>query len=223
MKTMNIEFWTVMLVLGYAVLLTILCKSKIKAETLKMETEKMNFINEKGKEYDDMKRDLATRSMDGFIHLDFVDSLVDKYRIRNKYVVLAQMRLETGNFNSYLCRWYNNITGMKYPLVRPHVACDKISESGYAVYASLEDCVADYAIYQSRIRQKDMSDEEYIQLLIDSGYSQDANYALKIRAIIESEQVQQLRTFRDEQKPMFQERGAYNYNKGETRLMRESK
>lgn len=121
--------------------------------------------------------------------------LLEKYRVKNPKVVLAQAQLETGNFTAPIYTVNKNLFSMRLPKSRPTSAIGE--KNGYAVFASPEHSVIDYAIYQARIRRRAMTDEEYIQLLIDSCYASDERYKEKLKQLItknpktnESEQIQ---------------------------------
>src|SRR6187401_936029 len=81
--------------------------------------------------------------------------------------VFVQIRLESGNLTSFLTTKTNNMLGMRYPARRPTAACgiylpgkDTIitgtqeelrkysAMNNYAVYATWQDAVADYKLWQ---------------------------------------------------------------------------
>ena len=79
-------------------------------------------------------------------------------------VVLAQARLETGNFTSKLCRTKHNIFGIK-------------RGRRYASYANWRDCVADY---KKRISSR-YKGGDYYAFLMRIGYAQDKRYIQKLK------------------------------------------
>ena len=99
-------------------------------------------------------------------------------------VVLAQARLETGNFSSVLCREHNNLFGMKMPSVRQTSAVSS-TDNGYAIYESWYDCVIDMALFQEwyRTRGRDMKD--YTGFLRSIGYAEDPAYIHKLRILMD--------------------------------------
>lgn len=111
-----------------------------------------------------------------------IDSLLSKYHIKNPKVVRAQIAIETGHMTNGLYKDANNLFSMKVALTRPTTAVGE--KNGYAVYRSIEESVIDYGFYQSRIRKKNMSDLEYVQLLQDSGYAQDKDYVSKLKRML---------------------------------------
>lgn len=82
-------------------------------------------------------------------------------------IVLAQARLETGNFTSALCRTKHNIFGIR-------------AGKRYKAYRRWQDCVADYKrCISSRYRSGD-----YYAFLRRIGYAEDRAYEAKVRRIV---------------------------------------
>lgn len=81
-------------------------------------------------------------------------------------VVLAQARLETGNFTSKLCRTKHNIFGIRHG-------------KGYKAYKRWQDCVADY---KRRISSR-YKGGDYYAFLRRIGYASDPNYIIKLKKI----------------------------------------
>ena len=79
-------------------------------------------------------------------------------------VVLAQARLETGNFTSQRCKRDKNILGIKHG-------------RRYAVYARWQDCVADY---KKRISSR-YKGGDYYAFLKRIGYAKDPKYIQKLK------------------------------------------
>lgn len=101
------------------------------------------------------------------------------------HIVLAQAKLETGNFTSKVFKDNNNLFGMKRAGKRPSTV--KHISRGHGRYMHWKESVLDYALRQAYYRAHSMkSDEEYYQHLIQSGYARDVNYISKIRKIVNS-------------------------------------
>ena len=124
-----------------------------------------------------------------------------KYEIKRQQIfcpdeVYAQIQLESGRLNSFLSKRANNLLGMRFPFKRKTTAIgiflpakNKIvmgtqqelmkyrSENHYAVYASWQDCVRDYKLWQSECFK--LSDR-YLAFL-GTYYAEDANYINKIK------------------------------------------
>ncbi len=120
--------------------------------------------------------------------------------VRNEIIcaeeVFAQMKLESGNLNSFLLKKSNNMLGMRYPAKRKTIACgiylpakDTIiygtqaelrkysAQNNYSVYATWQDAVADYKLWQeSNFKMND----KYLEFL-GKVYAEDTLYASKIR------------------------------------------
>ncbi|HMT28621.1 MAG TPA: glucosaminidase domain-containing protein [Bacteroidia bacterium] len=112
--------------------------------------------------------------------------------------VIAQVRIESGNMNSFLFKRTNNLLGMRYPFKRTTQACgiylpanDTIilgtqqelkkyaKQEHYAVYTSWQKSIEDYKHWQeSRFKVK----EKYLEFL-GHVYAEDSLYIDKLRAI----------------------------------------
>ena len=79
-------------------------------------------------------------------------------------VVLAQARLETGNFKSKVCRERHNIFGIR-------------QGRSYKRYARWQDCVTDY---KRRISSR-YKGGDYYQFLMRIGYAEDKAYIRKLK------------------------------------------
>ena len=79
-------------------------------------------------------------------------------------VVMAQARLETGNFTSRRCRVDHNIFGIKH-------------SGRYAKYRRWQDCVADY---KRRISSR-YTGGDYYAFLRRIGYAKDPRYIQKLK------------------------------------------
>lgn len=85
-------------------------------------------------------------------------------------IVLAQARLETGNFTSRLCKENKNLFGIKHG-------------NRYARYKRWQDSVADY---KKRISSR-YKGGNYMLFLKRIGYAKDEAYNRKLNNIIKSE------------------------------------
>jgi len=115
------------------------------------------------------------------LSIELVEEFLYNKRVEHPKIVLAQIRLESGNMDSFLFRENNNFLGMRYAAQRPTVACGK--KNGYADYEHWEDCVYDYMVWQSRYAKK-LSEDEYFAYLAEN-YAQDTNYVKKLKQIID--------------------------------------
>ena len=118
------------------------------------------------------------------LSIDLVREFLYSKRIEHPDIVLAQIKLESGNLTSELFIENNNFLGMKYAVQRPTGALGK--KNGYANYDSWEDCVYDYMVWQSRYAKK-LSKEEYFDYLGEN-YAQDKSYISKLKQLIDAEE-----------------------------------
>ena len=96
-------------------------------------------------------------------------------------VVLAQAKIETGNFTSKIFRENNNMFGMKLPYRRQTTA---VGESrNHAKYTSWIQSIRDYKLWQDRMIHKAPTKSAYLAYL-KRNYAQDKNYINKIKKII---------------------------------------
>jgi hypothetical protein len=112
--------------------------------------------------------------------------------------VLAQLRLESANFTSSLFKRTNNLSGMRYPLNRPTLACgiylvtaDTIiydshddlkkfaAEDNYSVYTTWQDAISDYRLWQENTFKVN---ERYLDFL-GAVYAEDSLYVKKIKQL----------------------------------------
>jgi len=115
------------------------------------------------------------------------DQLVKELKSKNinkPYIVLAQTKIETGNFTSAIFKQNHNLFGMKKARIRPTTSLG--IKRGHAYYDKWESSVEDYGYYQAyQGLAKVNSDEEYYNLLAQLGYAEDPNYILKVKALAE--------------------------------------
>lgn len=102
-----------------------------------------------------------------------------KLKIKYPETVLAQARLETGNFKSDIFKENHNLFGMKLAESRPTSAVGV--NRGHAKYKNWKDSVVDYALLQSFIiaRLPEDNNKEY-RVYIQKFYSTTADYLARI-------------------------------------------
>lgn len=112
--------------------------------------------------------------------------------------VMAQAKLESGNYRSVVFRRANNMFGMRYPMKRETKAIGiflqgkgdiilgtkeelkpYLDQPNYAVYANWMDCVEDYKIWQDYSFK---TREKYLAFL-NGMYAEDSLYISRIRHI----------------------------------------
>ena len=109
--------------------------------------------------------------------------LLRKSNIKYPYIVLAQAKIESGNYTSKVFRENNNLFGMKEPNVRTTTALG--TKNSHAYYLDWVSSVYDYAMFQNNRMQGVDSESEYYAKLAD-GYAADSTYAAVIRKTVDS-------------------------------------
>jgi flagellum-specific peptidoglycan hydrolase FlgJ len=114
------------------------------------------------------------------IDLQDIKQMLIDYDIQYPDIVLAQIRLETGNLSSYLCKENKNLFGMKQPRKRETTSIGE--HKGFAVYDSYASCIKDYALWQNSRYQGG----DYYSFIQDIGYAEDPEYITKLQYIVGS-------------------------------------
>ena len=106
-------------------------------------------------------------------------SFMKKLQIKYPETVLAQAKLETGNFTSAIFKENHNLFGMKVAEKRPTSAIG--INRGHAQYKNWKDSVIDYALLQSYIIAKlpNLSSKEY-RTYIQKFYSETSDYLVRM-------------------------------------------
>jgi flagellum-specific peptidoglycan hydrolase FlgJ len=118
---------------------------------------------------------------------DSVTYEINKLNFKYPHIVLAQAKLESGNFTSNLFQQNNNMFGMKMPSRRPTTAVGK--KSSYAYYNTWICSIEDQRIYYTQYL--DHRTEEEVYTYLSRYYAQDKKYVQKLRAIIEKENLRE--------------------------------
>ena len=115
--------------------------------------------------------------------------LIKDCNIKYPHIVLAQAKLESGNFKSKLFKNNNNIFGMKK--ARQRITSSQGERNNYAYYRDWIDCVYDYAMYQSNAMCEVNSESEYFAKL-GARYAEDSTYVSKLKDIIVKENLKSI-------------------------------
>ena len=99
--------------------------------------------------------------------VESVRAEITRQHIPHPEIVLAQARLETGNFTSRRCREQHNLFGIKH-------------RGKYATYRRWEDSVSDY----KRSISARYKGGDYYAFLRRIGYASDPRYTAKVRNIV---------------------------------------
>ena len=92
-----------------------------------------------------------------------------KHGVVHELIVLAQSKLETGNYKSKLTKTHNNIFGFR-------------TKKGYIKFASWRESVAYYKRWQDK-HYKRHKHKTYYNFLTTIGYAEDPNYITKVKRI----------------------------------------
>ena len=111
-------------------------------------------------------------------------SKIKELNFRFPHIVLAQAKLESGNYSSKMFKENNNLFGMKEAKSRINIAGG--TQNGHAYYDSWSESIYDYALYYSTYLSKIKNEKEYFQYLSQS-YAEDPNYISNLKNIIEKE------------------------------------
>lgn len=98
--------------------------------------------------------------------IDQVRAEIHRQGLPHAHIVLAQARLETGNFRSERCRRDKNLFGIKH-------------NGKYARYRTWQDSIKDY---KQRISSR-YKGGDYLAFLKRIGYAKDPAYQDKVRKI----------------------------------------
>ena len=108
-----------------------------------------------------------------FLHKELSDSILylalEYYNIKHPRIVLAQAKLESGNYTSYHCRVGNNFLGLY-----------NSRKKEYFKFNHWTDCVQGY---KDMIEYKLKDGEDYYDFLIRIGYAEDPSYVYKVKQI----------------------------------------
>jgi flagellum-specific peptidoglycan hydrolase FlgJ len=115
--------------------------------------------------------------------------LLKDCHIKYPHIVLAQAKLESGDFKSKMFRQNFNMFGMKLPRQRITTALGE--KSGHAYYRDWIDCVHDYGMYQSAMMCNVNNEVEYFTKL-DERYAEDTTYISKLKHIIEVQKLKDI-------------------------------
>lgn len=107
---------------------------------------------------------------------DSVYNYIIELNIQHPDIVFRQAILESGNFKSKVFKDNNNMFGFKQAFKRANTQTG--TNRGYAVYNSWQECVIDYALYQT-YSAKNMTEDNYIDFL-GRNYAEDPEYKNKI-------------------------------------------
>ena len=95
-------------------------------------------------------------------------------------IILAQAKVETGNFTSPIFKSNHNMFGMREPNKRITTVIE--TQNGHGYYDNWKDSFIDYALYYSRYLSE-LNEEEYYGYL-SQYYATDPRYVATLKAMI---------------------------------------
>ena len=101
---------------------------------------------------------------------DYLMEALEYYNVKHKNIVYAQAILETGHFQSKVCKEYNNLFGLYSSYKGDYYKFDHWSESVVA--------------YINYIQYRYKPPDDYYQFLINIGYAEDPQYVEKLKNIV---------------------------------------
>ena len=128
----------------------------------------------------------VSESKNEFSEEKLIGMLTD-LNIKFPHIVLAQSKLETGQFKSNIFKENHNLFGMKEAKIRVNLA--KGTQYGHAFYNNWIESVYDYAFYQSTYLSRIKTEEQYFEYL-DQSYAEAENYVEALKVIIERENLE---------------------------------
>lgn len=141
-----------------------------KEEVFCIQQQKYSFISE-------MER------LDSCTDIELCDSIAYAFIVDNEIqhpeIALAQMKIESGNYQSGIAKKNNNYFGMRHPAQRLTVSLGQ--KNGYARYRNWAYSVIDYGLWQRRYAYN-LTEEEYLTKL-SNAYAEDPNYVSKVKNI----------------------------------------
>jgi uncharacterized FlgJ-related protein len=111
-------------------------------------------------------------------------SKIKELNFRFPHIILAQAKLETGNFKSQSFVNGNNMFGMKQAKSRANTA--QGTEFGHASYDTWKESLYDYALYYNAYLNKLRTESQYYSYL-SQNYATDPEYVSKLKNIIQRE------------------------------------
>ena len=117
------------------------------------------------------------------------DKLIAKLKelnVKFPYIVLAQSKLETGNFTSKIFRENNNLFGMRE--AKQRITTAQGTENNHAYYHTWQESILDYAFYQCRYLSNIGTEEQYFNYLKQS-YAEDPSYVNRLQTIISNQKL----------------------------------
>lgn len=111
---------------------------------------------------------------------------ITELNFKYPHIILAQAKLESGNFKSTIFLENNNMFGMKEAKLRANLA--KGTNRGHAYYETWQESVIDYALYYSSYLRSIKTEGEYFEYLRQN-YAEDPTYVQRLKEIIKKQEL----------------------------------
>jgi hypothetical protein len=157
----------VVLVIAFSLMsiLSVGLKPSFESKTIEQFTEpELIMIYEKANEFSEAK----------------LRKMLKDLNVKHADIVLAQAKLETGNFTSVVFRNNHNLFGMRE--ARSRISTNRGTDLGHAVYKNWNESVIDYALYQATYLHK-LNREQYWQYL-SQNYATAPNYVQQLKKLV---------------------------------------
>ena len=139
----------------------------------------------------DLELELVVININDTLNNFSEDRLIDMLKSLNvkfPHIVLAQSKLESGNYTSNIFKHNHNLFGMKEARVRIHTSTG--TQHSHAYYTNWRESVYDYAFYQCRYLSKIHTEDEYYSYLNQS-YAEASNYTKLLRVMVNKEKLKE--------------------------------
>ena len=139
--------------------------------------------------HDNFESDISVININDTLNDFSEDKLIDmlvSLNIKFPHIVLAQAKLESGNYSSKIFKENHNLFGMKEARVRIHTS--KGTQFNHAYYIHWRESVYDYAFYQCRYLSTLHTEDEYYTYLSKS-YAEATNYVNILKSMVIKEKL----------------------------------
>lgn len=153
-------------------------KYRVIVVVLFLSVSLLSFIAAKKPDKEYIKTEITIKEQD---YKKTVFEMIDELPFKYKDIVRSQAVLESGNFKSLVFKQNLNAFGMRQAMQRLSTATG--SNLNHATYKTLEDCVIDRLLYETKYLHG-LSREQYFQYL-DRLYAESGNnYSKTLKQII---------------------------------------
>ena len=139
--------------------------------------------------HDNFESDISVININDTLNDFSEDKLIDilvSLNIKFPHIVLAQAKLESGNYSSKIFKENHNLFGMKEARVRIHTS--KGTQFNHAYYSHWRESVYDYAFYQCRYLSTLHTEDEYYTYLSKS-YAEATDYVNILKSMVIKEKL----------------------------------